>query len=70
LRFDLPGVLRAQAEKASGGKIASVHRQAADRRFARNLVRDDVPMFGESAILQADDVQSVMIRYSFNPASV
>jgi len=34
------------------------HRQAADRRFTRNLVLDDIPMLGESAILQADDVRS------------
>ena len=44
------------------GKTIAKHRQAADRRRARNPVLDDIPVFGEPAVLEADNVQNNPIR--------
>ena len=43
-------------------KTIAKHRQAADRRRARNLVLNDIPVFREPAVLEADNVQNDPVR--------
>src|SRR5271163_2611201 len=50
------GVSFEAGEQRSGGEAIAEHRQAADGLGLRRLVLDDVPVFGELAVLEADDI--------------